>query len=160
MKVMYPGSFDPITIGHIDLIERCAHMFEHVVVAIMTNENKVGTFSPQERLQLVEASVSHLNNVSVEIGTGLTVDFAKKMNCNILVRGIRAVMDYEYELQHAISNRLLGDDIETIFLVASPKYSYVSSSVSRTVALYGGDLKPFVPDVVAEALRLKYASIE
>ena len=152
MRVMYPGSFDPITIGHIDLIERCSVKFEEVVVAIMVNDSKTGTFTMEERLSMAQRSVEHLENVEVVIGNGLTVDFAKEMNCSILVRGIRAVMDYENELQQATSNRVLNPEIETLFLVASPKFSYISSSVARELASYNADLSAFVPDYVAEAL--------
>lgn len=155
MKVMYPGSFDPITIGHVDLIERCSSMFDEVIVAIMGNDDKSGTFTFEERLEMIEASITHLHNVKVEIGTGLTVDFAKQHDCKVLVRGIRAVMDYEYELQHATSNRVLNEEIETLFLVASPKYSYISSSVARTIASYDGDLRSFVSDDVAAKLKSK-----
>ena len=153
MKVMYPGSFDPITIGHVDLIERCSTMFDEVVVAIMVNDSKNYVFDKHKRKELIEESVKHLDNVTVEIGYGLTVDFAKELDCNVLVRGIRAVMDYEAELQQATANRTLRDDIETLFLVASPKYSFVSSSLARTIASFGGDLKPFVPENVVSALE-------
>lgn len=156
MKVMYPGSFDPITTGHIDLIERCAKMFDHVVVAIMVNEKKSGTFTMSERLEMAHECLSHLSNVEVVIGEGLTIDFAEKQACPILIRGIRAVMDYENELQLATSNRVLNETIETLFLVASPKYSYISSSVAREIARYGGALKGFVPQSVATRLYQKY----
>ena len=156
MKVMYPGSFDPITIGHLDLIERCSSMFDEVIVAVMMNDEKSGTFSVSERKAMVEGSIKHLKNVTVVAGEGLTVDFAHKMGCRILVRGIRAVMDYEYELQHATSNKVLRPEVETLFLVASPKYSYISSSVARTIASYGGDLSGFVPASVAKVLIEKY----
>ena len=156
MKVMYPGSFDPITIGHVDLIERCSSMFDEVVVAIMVNDEKNYVFSKEERKALIEKSIRHLTNVEVVIGSGLTVEFAKEMDCNVLVRGIRAVMDYEAELQQATANRTLREEIETLFLVASPKYSFVSSSLARTIASFGGDLKPFVPAPVVEALKEAY----
>ena len=157
MRVMYPGSFDPITIGHIDLIERSAAKFDEVIVAIMGNDSKFGTFSMEERLEMVKKAVLHLDNVKVVIGSGLTVEFAKEMNCSLLVRGIRAVMDYEMELQQATSNRILDSNIETLFLVASPRYSYISSSVARELASYGADLSSFVPGFVAEALYKKMA---
>ncbi len=155
MKVMYPGSFDPITIGHVDLIERCSKMFDEVIVAIMANDEKSGTFDYDERKQMIEASIAHLHNVEVKVGHGLTVDFALENECKVLVRGIRAVMDYEYELQHATSNRVLNEEIETLFLVASPKYSYISSSVARTIASYDGDLRSFVSEDVAARLKAK-----
>ncbi len=157
MRVMYPGSFDPITLGHIDLIERCSRMFEEVVVAIMGNDSKQGTFSMAERLELAQESVKHLSNVEVKIGDGLTVDYAVKENCTLLIRGIRAVMDYEYELQHAATNRVLNPKIETLFLVADPHYSYISSSVAREIARFGGDLKSLVPCNVADRLIERYA---
>ena len=156
MKVLYPGSFDPITSGHVDLIERCSSMFDEVIVAIMVNDSKHYLFSELERKTLIEESISHLKNVRVEIGSGLTIEFAQKMNCKVLVRGIRAVMDYEAELQQATANRTLNKEIETLFLVASPKYSFVSSSLARTIASYHGDLKPFVPEPVRLALQEKY----
>ena len=156
MKVLYPGSFDPITSGHVDLIERCSSMFDEVIVAIMVNDSKHYLFSEIERKILIEESISHLKNVRVEIGSGLTIEFAQKMNCKVLVRGIRAVMDYEAELQQATANRTLNKEIETLFLVASPKYSFVSSSLARTIASYHGDLKPFVPEPVRVALQEKY----
>lgn len=152
MKVMYPGSFDPITNGHIDLIERCATLYKEVIVTIMSNNQKGGLFTLDERLEMINATVSHLPNVRVVIGSGLTAEFAKSQECNVLVRGIRAVMDYEYELQHATANRVLNPNLETIFLVANPTLSYVSSSVAREIARYGGDLKGFVPQIVAEKL--------
>lgn len=156
IKVMYPGSFDPITIGHIDLIERCSKMFDEVIVALMVNDEKHYLFSEQERKMMIKNSVAHLENVKVVVGEGLTVDFAKEMNCDVLVRGIRAVMDYEAELQQATANRTLNPNIETLFLVASPKYSFISSSVARTIASYGGDLTQFVPKNVASMLKERF----
>lgn len=157
IKVMYPGSFDPITIGHVDLIERCSRMFDEVIVAIMVNDSKNYLFTKQERKDMIEESISHLPNVKVVIGEGLTVNFAKEMGCHVLVRGIRAVMDYEAELQQATANRTLDEDIETLFVVASPKYSFVSSSLARTIASYGGDLTPFVPPQVVDKLNAVYS---
>lgn len=156
IKVMYPGSFDPITIGHIDLIERCSRMFDEVIVALMVNDEKHYLFSQEERKSMIENSVAHLKNVKVVVGEGLTVDFAGKMNCDVLVRGIRAVMDYEAELQQATANRVLNPKVETLFLVASPKYSFISSSVARTIASYGGDLTQFVPKNVADMLKKRF----
>jgi len=156
IKVMYPGSFDPITIGHIDLIERCSRMFDEVIVALMVNDEKHYLFTKEERKSMIVNSVSHLKNVKVVVGEGLTVDFAGKMNCDVLVRGIRAVMDYEAELQQATANRTLNPNVETLFLVASPKYSFISSSVARTIASYGGDLTQFVPNNVAEMLKKRF----
>ena len=157
MRVMYPGSFDPITIGHIDLIERSSAKFDEVIVAIMENDSKSGTFTMEERLKMVKMAVENLDNVKVVVGNGLTVEFAKVMECSLLVRGIRAVMDYEMELQQATANRVLDSNIETLFLVASPRYSYISSSVARELASYGADLSSFVPAFVAKELYKKMA---
>lgn len=156
MKVMYPGSFDPITIGHLDLIERCSEKFEEVIVAIMINGSKSGTFTLEERLEMVQESIQHMPNVKVEVGEGLTIEFAQKLECDVLVRGIRAVMDYEYELQQATANRILCPHIETLFLVANPKYSYISSSVAKEIAKYGGAMDGFVTKNVARRLEEKY----
>lgn len=156
MKVMYPGSFDPITNGHIDLIERCANVYETVLVTVMYNGEKHGLFTLEERLEMMKETLSHLKNVEITIGSGLTADYAKQQDCNLLIRGIRAVMDYEYELQHAIANRVLNPELETMFLVANPKLSYVSSSVAREIARYGGDLTGFVPHTVAQRLYAKF----
>ena len=157
MKVMYPGSFDPITIGHIDLIERSSEKFDEVIVAIMGNDNKSGTFPMAKRLEMAQRATKHMANVEVVVGDGLTVEFAKEMKCSLLIRGIRAVMDYEMELQQATANRVLDSNIETLFLVASPRYSYISSSVARELASYGADLTSFVPDYVAKELYKKMA---
>lgn len=156
MKVMYPGSFDPITIGHLDLIERSSKLFDEVLVAIMKNDQKQGTFSMDERLKMAQEAVSHLDNVEVKVGSGLTIDFAREEGCSTLIRGIRAVMDYETELQQATANRTLAPDLETIFLIASPEYSYVSSSLARELAHYEPDLSHFVPKNVEKALKEKY----
>ncbi len=156
MKVMYPGSFDPITIGHLDLIERSSKLFDEVLVAIMKNDQKQGTFSMDERLKMAQEAVSHLDNVEVKVGSGLTIDFAREEGCSTLIRGIRAVMDYETELQQATANRTLAPDLETIFLIASPEYSYVSSSLARELAHYEADLSHFVPKNVEKALKEKY----
>lgn len=156
MRVMYPGSFDPITYGHIDLIERSSKKFDELVVAVMGNDSKHVLFSLEERLEMIKESVKHLPNVEVRAGSGLTIDFARNMNCTLLIRGIRAVMDYEYELQSANINRVLDTSIETLFLVASPHFSYISSSVAKTLAYYQGDLHEFVPEHVAEKLMQKY----
>ncbi len=153
---MYPGSFDPITIGHLDLIERCSAKFEEVIVAIMINGSKSGTFTLEERLEMVQESIQHMPNVKVEVGEGLTIEFAQKLECDVLVRGIRAVMDYEYELQQATANRILCPHIETLFLVANPKYSYISSSVAKEIAKYGGAMDGFVTKNVARRLEEKY----
>lgn len=156
MIAVYPGSFDPVTYGHLDIIERAATLFDQLIIVIMKNDEKNSTFSMEERKMLLEHCTSHLKNVRVEVGTGLTVDFAEKMNSNVLIRGVRAVSDYEYEMQLATANMTLKPKIETVFLLARPQYSFLSSSTAKTIAKNGGDLHNFVPDYVAEKLKEKY----
>lgn len=147
-KAMYPGSFDPITVGHMDIIERASKLFDEVVVAIMINPKKTVSFTQLERKEFIEKSCKHLKNVKVVIGHGLTIQLAQELDINILIRGIRAVVDYEYELQQATSNMMLAPNIETVFLVSKPEYSFLSSSISKEIATYGGDISKFIPDAI------------
>lgn len=158
MKVLYAGSFDPITLGHLDIIERASKVFETVVVAVMDNDLKKSLFSVDEKIDLIMLSVAHLSNVTVVSDTGLTINLAKRLGCSGLLRGIRAVADYEYELAQATTNRLLDSSIETVFFVASPKYISVSSSSAKTIAHFGGPLSHFVPPAVQTALLKKQNS--
>lgn len=151
MKACYPGTFDPITKGHLDIIERAAKVFDELVVLIMDNPRKTCTFSLEERKALIEKSLS-LDNVKVEIGSGLTVDYASKIGASVIVRGIRAVSDYEYELQQATANLMLNENIETLFFIAKPKYSFLSSSVVKEIADNGGDISNLVPEEIAETI--------
>lgn len=156
-KAMYPGSFDPITNGHLDIIERAARVFGHLTVAVMINNSKNFTFSVDERVELIKKCTSHLDNVNVITADGLTVDLAKKIDANVLVRGIRAVIDYEHELQIANINMLLDNSIETLFFLARSEYSFISSSISKEIAVNNGDLSKFIPrqinDIVVERLK-------
>ena len=147
MKACYPGTFDPITNGHLDIIVRAAHMYDELVVLIMANPRKKCLFSEQERKELIELSLAGagMNNVRVEIGSGLTVKYAKSLGCHTLIRGIRAVSDYEYELQTATANLALDPEIETVFLIAKPEMTFLSSSVVKEIALNGGDISFMVP---------------
>ena len=154
-KAMYPGSFDPITYGHMDIIEQSSKMFEEVFVAVMVNDEKNPLFTTEERVDMIRKTVGHLPNVKVVASPGLTVDFARSLDVNVLIRGIRAVMDYEYELQQSTINMMLAPDIETVFLLSKPDYSFLSSSAARTVAKYHGDLQRFVPEYVACKLEEK-----
>ncbi|MDU3153592.1 MAG: pantetheine-phosphate adenylyltransferase, partial [Anaerococcus hydrogenalis] len=142
MKVIYPGSFDPITIGHLDIIKRLDQMFDEVVVAILINEAKHSLFSIKERKQLIEEEIEEnkLENIKVKTFEGLLVDFAKKENSKTIVRGIRAVTDYEYEINIAQFNNKLYPGLETIFLLSDPKFSFISSSGIRELASFGGDV--------------------
>ncbi len=153
MKAMYPGSFDPITIGHLDIIERASKLYDEVVVAINENVAKKATFSASERKVLIEKCVAKFKNVRVVIGKGLTVDVAKKEGCGVLVRGIRAIADYEYELALATTNMKLEKDIETVFLVAKPEFSFLSSSIAKEVAHYGGDIKALIPEMIIDEVK-------
>lgn len=153
---MYPGTFDPLTIGHLDVIKRASTLFDHVYVVIMENKNKHVTFKAQERLDMILKVIGEFDNVSAMIGEGLTVDYAKKVGANILVRGIRAVMDYEYELQQATANMTMCPDIETVFLLTRPEYSFMSSSAVKEIASNGGNIHPFVPEAVLEQVMNKF----
>jgi len=156
MKAVYPGSFDPITFGHLDIIERASKLYDELVILIMPNESKKGLFTPEERKKLIEECIKDLKNVSVVIGNGLTVEVAEKLNAQVIIRGIRAVSDYEYEMQLATANMALKPSIETIFLLAHPLHSFLSSSTAKTVAANHGDLSKFVPKNVADSLIKKY----
>ena len=156
MKAIYPGSFDPITIGHLDIIDRARELFDEVVIVIMGNDEKKGTFDDEERLEMVNECIKDMPNVTAVIGEGLTVEYARKLGANVMVRGIRAVTDYEYELQLATANMTLAPDIHTVFLVAKPQYSFLSSSTAKTIAKNHGDISAFVTPNVENRLRRIY----
>lgn len=155
MKAIYPGSFDPITFGHVDIIRRAAQMFDEVVVVVLINDAKKPLFTVEERVEMLKETVGSIANVQVKASRGLTVDFARKEEAKVIIRGIRAVMDYEYELQQSTINMMLADEIETVFLLARPEYSFLSSSAAKTVASYHGDLTYFVPSNIAKRLEQK-----
>ncbi|MBR6274943.1 MAG: pantetheine-phosphate adenylyltransferase [Lachnospiraceae bacterium] len=156
MKIgIYPGSFDPITKGHIDIIERAARVVDRLVIGVLDNSEKKPLFTAEERVALIKESVKHVPNVEVEAFHGLTVDFAKNHNAKILVRGLRAVTDFEYELQIAQINHKIAGELDTIFFTTSVEYSYLSSSVVKEIAKYGRDISDFVPGIVSEALSKK-----
>ncbi|WP_022773980.1 pantetheine-phosphate adenylyltransferase [Butyrivibrio sp. AE2015] len=158
MKVaVYPGSFDPVTYGHLDIIKRASQMFDKVIVAVMCNSAKTPLFTLDERVKMIRESVSDLNNVYVESFSGLLIDYCKKENIHIVIRGLRAITDFEYELQIAQTNKELShNEVDTVFLTTSLQYSYLSSSVVKEVASYNGDITPCVPDFVADTLYKKY----
>ena len=156
MKIaIYPGSFDPITNGHIDIIERSSKIFDTLIVAVNENEGKSFLFDSQERIKIIEKSVSHLKNVEVKIFNGLLVDFVKKENSNIIIRGLRVLSDFEYEFKMALMNRNLDDDIDTMFMMTHDKYTHVSSSIIKEVASLGGDIAEYVPEFLIEILKKK-----
>lgn len=153
---IYPGTFDPITLGHLDVIERAARIFPRLVVAVAASTRKETLFSLEERCQLVKEAVRALPNVEVEPFEGLLVDYARSKGIRILVRGLRAFSDFEFEFQMALSNRKMAPDIETLFLMPKEDYSYVSSSTVREIAQFGGDVSQFVPPHIVQAIRSKY----
>ena len=166
IKAVYPGSFDPPTNGHLDLIDRGSKIFDELVVAILHNPEKSPLFSVPDRRSMLESMTSGFDNVSVETFDGLTVEYAVKIGASAVLRGIRAISDYEYELQMALMNRKLHPSLETIFMMPAEKYSYVSSRLVREVAQLGGNIDCLVPELVAQKLRekmdpaFKFASTE
>lgn len=154
-RAIYPGSFDPITYGHIDIITRAAEMFDELIVAVLINKGKSPLFSISERVNIIKEALKDLPNVKVQSYEGLLVDFAIKNEAYVIVRGLRAVTDFDYELQMSQTNRVLNKKVDTIFLTTSLKYAYLSSSTVREVAGYGGDIHKFVPPFVEEAVIKK-----
>lgn len=155
VKAIYPGSFDPVTFGHIDIIERCSKIADEVVIGVLKNNAKRPLFSLEERVRMLEEVTKELPNVRVVCFEGLTVDFAKEIGANVLVRGLRAVTDFEYELQMAQTNHKLAPEIETMFLTTNLNYSYLSSTIVKEVATFGGDISQFVPEVVMNRIKEK-----
>lgn len=150
--VIYPGTFDPITNGHTDLVERAARMFDHIIVAIADNPKKRPLFDLETRVDLGQQVLSHLHNVEVVGFSNLLVEFVRERQANIILRGLRAVSDFEYEFQLADMNRVLAPSVESLFLTPSQQYSFISSTLVREVAALGGDIKSFVHPAVAQAL--------
>ena len=155
-RAIYPGSFDPVTYGHIDIIERSSKLVDELVVAVLNNSAKNALFSIDERVSMIKSEVAHLPNVRVDCFDGLTVDFAKMIKADMIVRGLRAVTDFDYEIQIAQTNYAINPDLDTIFLTTSVKYSYVSSTIVKEVAKYGGDISKFVPSSIKEAVLKKF----
>lgn len=157
-SVIYPGTFDPITNGHVDLTERASRLFDRVVVAIAYSEKKTPVFSLEQRIELCQQSLSHLDNVEVVGFNNLLIDFAKSQGAGCVLRGLRAVADFEYEFQLANMNRAMYPEFESIFLTPSEHLSYISSSLVREIAALGGDISPFVPEPVNKALQERFAA--
>jgi len=155
MKAVYPGTFDPITKGHIDLVERATRIFDHVVVAVVTDGSKQPLFSIEERITMASDALNGLDGVEVVSFDGLLVEFARSIGAGVILRGLRAVSDFEYEFQLAGMNRHLASDIETMFLTPAEQFSYISSSLVREIASLGGDVAPFVGKNVQLALEQK-----
>ncbi|WP_026082826.1 pantetheine-phosphate adenylyltransferase [Mastigocladopsis repens] len=157
MIAIYPGSFDPITLGHLDIIQRGSRLFAQVIVAVLRNPNKNPLFTVQKRLEQIRLSTKHLSNVEVDAFDGLTVNYAQMREAQVLLRGLRAISDFEVELQMAHTNKTLSNEIETVFLATSNEYSFLSSSVVREIAKFGGSIDHLVPPHVALDIYQCYA---
>ncbi|OLO40777.1 pantetheine-phosphate adenylyltransferase [Alkalihalophilus pseudofirmus] len=151
-----PGSFDPVTYGHLDIITRGSRVFDKVIVAVLNNRNKTPLFTVEERVRLLHEVTSHIENVEIDFFNGLLVDYVKHKNATTIIRGLRAVSDFEYEMQAASINRKLDPEVETFFMMTNNQYSYLSSSIVKEVAKYGANVSDIVPDVVEAALKTKY----
>ena len=153
---VYPGTFDPVTNGHIDLVERSLRIFDKVIVAVAENPKKAPLFSPEERIAMLMKATGRHKNVMIEGFDGLLVDYVRKKRAVGIIRGLRAVSDFEYEMQMALMNRRLDNTIETVFLMPSEEYSFITATIVREAASYGGDVSSLVPRVVVEKLRKKF----
>ena len=154
MKIaIYPGSFDPITKGHLDVLHTGCEMFDKVIIAVAKNSEKQGFLTVEERVELIKASVKDLHNVEVDSFVGLTIDYAKQKGAQILLRGLRAVSDFEYEMQLSQTNSALAKEIKTVFLITKPEYNFISSSTIREIYLNNGDISQFVPHPVYKYLK-------
>lgn len=153
---VYPGSFDPVTQGHLDIIHRAAKHFDQVIVAVLNNEKKNPLFTVDERKELLKKVTADLDNVEVDNFSELLINYMRTKNAHVIVRGLRAVSDFEYELQMASTNQKLDPNVETFFMMTNPRYSYLSSSIVKEIARFNGSVSDLVPTVVEEALRAKY----
>jgi pantetheine-phosphate adenylyltransferase len=156
-KAVYPGSFDPLTFGHLDVVERSVRLFDRVIIAILTNPAKEALFSVEERCDMIDKAVrKRFPNVEVDVFHGLLVDYVKEKNAQVIVRGIRAVTDYEYEFQMALMNRRLAPGVETVFMMPAEQYSYLSSRLVKEIASLGGSVEGLVPPQVEKRLRKRF----
>lgn len=143
-----PGSFDPVTVGHLDIIRRAAKMFDRLIVVVMVNPKKNYSFSPQERVRLIQEVTGDIENVEIEYYDGLLADFARDKHADVIIKGLRAMSDFEYEFQMALTNKKLNPDVETVFLTTAAENMYLSSSMVKQIASMGGDIKDFVPEQI------------
>ena len=159
MKIaIYPGSFDPITNGHLDIIERSSRIFDKVIVSVLHNSAKRPAFTAEERVEFIKSATEHLENVETDYFDGLLVDYAKEKSATTIVKGLRAVSDFEYEMQMALMNRRQNPEIETLFLISSSEYSFLSSSIVKEVAHLGGNLDGFVPECIKAEIYHKFTN--
>ena len=156
-RAIYPGTFDPVTYGHLDIIHRSAKLVDELIVGVLNNTGKTPLFSPEERVEMLKDALKDVDNVKVMAFDGLLIDFAKSQKAGFVIRGLRAVTDFEYELQMSLTNRVLSAEMDTIFLTTSLKYAYLSSSTVKEVAAFGGDISKFVPRKVAKKVEERYS---
>ena len=155
-KVVYPGTFDPVTFGHIDLIKRASKIFDQVIIGVAHTSGKNTLFPLRERVEMLKKVTSNIKGLKIEPFDGLIVDYVRSKKARVVLRGLRMISDFEYEFQMALSNRQLDADIETIFMMPKPAYSYLSSKLIKEIALLGGDVEKFVPAAVAQRLKKKF----
>ena len=155
LRAIYPGSFDPVTFGHLDIMTRACNIVDELIIGVLRNKAKMPLFSVEERVKMLEEVTCNLPNVRIIPFEGLLVDFAKELDAKVVIRGLRAITDFEYELQMAQTNQKLQSDIETLFLTTSLDYSYLSSTTVKEVAAFGGDISQFVPEAVADRMKDK-----
>ncbi len=155
VKAVYPGSFDPVTNGHVDIIDRASKVFDHLIVAVLENPRKTPLFSIEERVRMLNQITEDYPNVEVDYYRGLLIEYSRKRGANIIIKGLRAISDFEFEFQMALVNRKLDCDVETLFMMTNNKYSYISSSIVKEVASYGGEIKDLVPAEVYACIMEK-----
>lgn len=160
LTAIYPGTFDPITLGHLDVLDRASRMFEKVIIAASEGSSKTTLFTLNERLRMLRTVTSKYRNVSADSFRGLLVDYARKKNARIIIRGLRAISDFEYEFQMALTNRKISPELETVFLMPNEKYSYISSTFVREISRYGGEVSAFVPVSVKKMLKRKFKNLK
>ena len=153
---IYPGTFDPITLGHLDILQRASKLFDHVIITLAINSTKTPLFSKEERLDFIKDAVKNMPNVTVDSFEGMLIKFAEKMGASVVIRGLRAISDFEFEFQLALMNRKQNKDITTVFLMPNEKFTYLNSTIIREVAKFGGDVSSFITPYVAEKLKNKF----
>lgn len=159
-RAVYPGSFDPVTYGHIDVIKRATRVFDEVIIAVANNKQKKSLFDAKERLAMVKEATAGIPRIRVQAFDGLVINFARQNGAGVLIRGLRMVSDFEYEFQMALTNRRLAEDIETVFLMPSEGYSFLSSGLIKEAVSLGADVSSFVPEFVAKQLKKKFLSVK
>lgn len=159
-KAVYPGSFDPITNGHLDIIKRCSYVFDEVIVAVLINPDKKGWFTPDERISMIESVTTQLGNVKVKRFEGLLVDFMEEEDIDIIIKGLRTMTDFDYEMQMALMNKKLNKTKETMFMMTNNKYSYLSSSAIKQVAMFNGNLDGLIPLELEDIIRKRVVKLE